>query len=202
MPDLSFKVPDLNSQFTGQELINSIPGKLPMLPEPAAPPLDSSDLLGEVTGGVGKIADALSPQTELDEKFMGRNQNIAGQIAKTTQISDTVGNIANKLGPFGMIASAGLSVGSALSKSATDEFGVVDDSAKAIIGGILNPIEGVSSLINQGERREARTKFVNTEISSKRAENQVAGNRITNAIPKYTPPSYGRFGRKLTKFTK
>ena len=204
MADLSFKIPNLNTQFTGQELINSIPDKLPMmgLPEPAAPPLDSGNMLSEISGSVGNIADALSPQTELNEKYLSRNKDIANEISRTTQISDTVGNVAGKFGPVGAIVGAGLGIGSALSKSATDEFGVVKDSGKAIVGGILNPIEGIGNLIGQKGRREARDKFINTEVRSKQAENQVAGNKITNSIPKYTPPSYGRFGRKLTKFTK
>ena len=200
MPDLSFK-----QQFTGQEAIEfatNDDGKLPMMPEPAAPPSDMGNVMGQVMGGVGKVADALSPQEELDQKFISRNKNITDQIAKTTGISSAVEGIASKIPGWGMIAAAGLKVGGALMQGSKDEFGVVEDKGKAIIGGILNPIEGISTLTQNKERKEAKERFVNTEISSNIAENKVAGNRITNSIPKYTPPSYGRFGMKLTRFTR
>jgi len=207
LPKIARRQPQMSTQFTGQEAINfatNDEGKLPMMdiPEPAAPPGDMGDILSTASKAVGSISSALMPQTEVNEKFMSRNQNIEKQIAGATQTSDAVQGVVSKLGPWGAAVGAAMGVGTALSKSATDEFGVVKDSGKAIIGGILNPIEGISTLIGQKERRESKERFVNTEIQSKKAENQVAGNKITNSIPKYTPPSYGRFGRKLTKFTR
>lgn len=201
MPNLNFKLPDLQAiaPQSGIQMSN-LPTSLSM-PDPSGPQGDSGGL------DIGNIAEEfvgeLSPQDDLNQKFMDRNKNISRNIQGFNKASSAISSAALKSGnPFAMLAGAGLAAGSALNKSATDEFGIVKDRGKAIIGGILNPITGLSTAFGQKERKEAKTQFVNTEIASKRAENQVAGNKITNAIPKYTPPSYGRFGRKLTKFTR
>lgn len=204
MAGLGFTLPRLDAIAPQSGIqMNNPPGSL-SIPDPSGPQEDSGGLglIKDITSLPATVIGGLSPQEELNQKFMNRNRNIMNQIQGAGKISDTAANIAGKLGPWGMLASAGLQAGSALNESATDEFGIVKDTGKAIVAGVLNPITGLSTAFGQKERREAKTQFVNTEIASKRAENQVAGNRITNAIPRFTPPSYGRFGRKLTKFTR
>lgn len=202
---LGFTLPRLEAiaPQSGIQMSNP-PDILGGIPDPAGPQGDSGGLgvMEGITNLPATAIEALSPQEELNQNFMNRNKNIMNQIQGASKVSDVASSVASKFGLPGMIVSAGLQAGSALNKSATDEFGVVKDTSKAIAAGILNPITGISTLAGQKERREAKTQFVNTEIASKRAENQVAGNKITNAIPKFTPPSYGRFGRKLTKFTR
>lgn len=200
MADLSFLSPKLQQSAIQGGI--EIPEELPELDmtEPSAPSMNPLDL---VSKGVGQVANMITPQDEVNEKFMSRNKNIAQQLKRESGLSSTLSNAAMKSGnPIAMGIGASLLAGDKLVEGATDEFGVVQDSLKGIIGGVLNPIKGVSTLMNQKGRREQRDKFVNTEMASKRAETQVAGNKITNSIAKYTPPSYGRFGRKLTKFTR
>ena len=202
MAGLDFRLPKLNPIGPKSGItMSDLPEQL-SISDPSGPLGDSSGLL-DMAGDIGKgIEQGLSAQDELNQKFMQRNQNIARNIKGFGQASDVASGIASKLGPIGAIVGGGLKIGSALNKSSTDEFGVIKDPVKQALSTVLNPITGISTLLGQKERQEKKTAFAKTEIQSKKAENQVAGNKITNSIPQYTPPSYGRFGRKLTKFTK
>lgn len=193
MPDLSFIARSLQP-FMQSGGIETMDGA-----EPSAPLDDLGDSIG---GSVEQLSELFSPQEEINSKFAQRNANIAKNIRSFSGISDSLSDIALKSGnPIAMGVGAAFKIGDSLTRGSTDEFGVIKDKGKAIVGSILNPVSGISNLVSQGQRKTAKERFVNTEISSKRAEAQVAGNKITNSIPKYTPPSYGRVGRKLTKFT-
>ena len=201
LPELGFKIPDLSSQFTGQELIDQYP-KLEMMDTEGDPPeLGGDGMLGDIAKGVSSIAGAFLPQEQVNAEFISRNKNLERGMFGASQITNTLSSIGLKSGnPLLAGLSAGLMVGEKVVGSSLDEFGVVKDKTKAILGGLANPISAINAFANQGQRKEAKTQFVNTKLSEKRAQNQVAGNRITNSIPKYTPPSYGRFGGKLGKF--
>ena len=104
--------------------------------------------------------------------------------------------------PYAMAAGVVLKASNALNKSAQDEFGVIKDSGKAIAAGILNPIQGVATALGQKKRREARDQFISTKVSGNLAENRAAGNAISNSIPEYQAPGYGKHGMKIsTKFS-
>lgn len=183
-----------SSLFSGQEAIQGV-GKMSGIEMQEAEPSAPSGVLG---GLLEQGTDILSPQQEINSKFAERNKNIIKGMKNIDSLSDTLSGAAMKSGnPIAMATGALMKVGSAVGKSAEDEFGVVKDKGKAIVGGILNPIRGLSTAFGQKDRKEAKTRFVNTELASKAAEAQVAGNKITNSIPRYTPPGYGRFGRKL-----
>ncbi len=201
MPGLDFTLPKLEAIAPQSGIQMNTPLDNLSMSDPSGPQEDSGGF--GISRGVGKAISALSPQDDLNQKFMDRNKNIMNQIQGASKASSTISKAAlSSDNPFAMLAGVGLMAGDALNKSATDEFGVVKDSGKAIAAGLLNPITGISTLLGQKERRADKSAFVSSEIASKTAENQVAGNKITNAIPKFTPPSYGRFGRKLTKFTR
>jgi len=198
---LNFKIPNFNTQFTGNEAMEMMPNKLPMMNEHMTQGQEPSAPFNLSEDSVDQVSELFSSQDKMNSTFAERNKNIVKQMGITSKISDTLSSAAMKSGnPIAMAAGAVMKVGSAVGKSSRDEFGVVKDKGKAIVGGILNPIDGVSTLLGQNDRKEAKNRFVNTELASKRAETQVAGNRITNSIPRYNPPSYGRFGLKIKRF--
>ena len=155
-----------------------------------------------IAGAAGGIIDTLSPQQKTNDEFLSRNQNIAGQLNKTAGLTKGISNAALMSGnPIAMAAGAAMKIGSGLTKSATDEFGVVKEGLgnklKSYAGAMFNPLE-MTSLLNQDDRREAKTTFANTEVATAKAENTRVGNQISNSVPRYTAPSYGRKGLKLT----
>lgn len=160
-----------------------------------------------IAGGASSIIDALTPQEKVNQEFMSRNQNVMNQINTTDKLTSGVSNAALSSGnPYAMAAGLLMKGGSALTKSATDEFGVgkkgFGNTLKRHAGAMLNPIELVS-LLNQDERKESKERFVNTEVATKTSQNQELGNTISNSLPRYQAPSYGRQGLKLiSKFSK
>jgi hypothetical protein len=160
----------------------------------------NNDIVGNATSG---IIDAFSPQQKVNAEFMNRNPNINTQMKRIGNISNTLSSIGLKSGnPIAMGVGAALKIGSGLSNSAKDEFGVVKDSGKAIIGAMLNPIEGISTLLNQSEIKDSKKRFVNTEINKNIVDTAKTGNAISNSIPQYQAPGYGKLGMKLkTKFS-
>jgi len=160
---------------------------------------DKASHMASAGGTAGGILDAFSPQAKVNEDFITRNQNIQTQLNRASGLSSGLANAGLQSGnPIAMGVGAALKVGDALTKSATDEYGVVDDSAKAIVGGIMNPIQGLSTLIGQRDRREARDRFVNRGVASEMTETTRTGNAISNSLPEYKSPGYGKNGMKLT----
>jgi hypothetical protein len=160
----------------------------------------NKDIVGNTAFG---IMNAFSPQQKVNAEFMNRNPNINTQMKRIGGISNTLSSAGLKSGnPIAMGVGAALKIGSGLSNSAKDQFGVVKDSGKAIVGGMLNPIEGISTLLNQNEIKDAKTKFVNTEVNKSISDTTRTGNAISNSIPQYQAPGYGKLGMKLkTKFS-
>jgi hypothetical protein len=163
--------------------------------------------LGAIGQGAGSIIDALTPQEKVNQEFMSRNQNIQKQLDTTSQLTSGISNAAMATGnPFAMAGALAMKGGSALAKGATDKFGVTKEGfgnkLKHIAGATLNPVELIG-LLNQGDREKSKNRFVNTEVASKTSQNQELGNVISNSLPQYQAPSYGRQGLKLiSKFSK
>jgi hypothetical protein len=187
----------------------ALPSRLPMLD---ISQVGATNAIGGGMSGIGGIGDAvssvmsaISPKDDINAKFMERNKDIQRSIESMSGVSSGLSKAALSSGnPIAMGVGALMMGGSALTKSATDEFGVIEEGekGKAILGSILNPIEGLPMLFNQKKRLAAKNKFINTETNANLAEGRQQGNIISNSIPKYTPPAYGKFGRKLTKFTR
>jgi len=154
-------------------------------------------------GGLGGIVDSFMPQNNVNEEFLERNKDIAAGMGRMDSITDTISSAALSSGnPWAMAGGLVLKGASALGKSSQDQFGVIKDSGKAIAAGILNPIQGVATLLGQKKRREARDRFIGQNMGTAITENTQTGNTISNSIPQYQPPGYGKQGMKLkTKFS-
>jgi len=154
-------------------------------------------------GGLGGMIDSFMPQRNVNEEFLERNKDIAAGMGRMDSITDTISSAALSSGnPWAMAGGLVLKGASALGKSAQDEFGVIKDKGKAIAAGILNPIQGVATLLGQDKRKEAKQQFIGRKSAEALTSSIQTGNEISNSIPQYQPPGYGKQGMKLkTKFS-
>jgi len=104
MAELSFTNIKPIMPTSGIQMSNP-PDMLGEVPDPAGPQEDSGGFdIGNIAEG---FTEGLSPQDDLNQKFMDRNKNIMNQIQGANKASDVVSNIALKSGnPFAMLAGA------------------------------------------------------------------------------------------------
>ena len=161
-----------------------------------------------VAGAATGILDSIGGQNKTNEEFFNRNRSLATQIGNVDKISAGLSKGAMASGnPIAMAVGAGLMVGDKFTKGGTDQFGINKDDFgskfKRGVGMVLNPITGVNSMLNQDELQGSKDRFINNNVQTSIAENKSIGNSISNSIPKYTAPAYGRSGMKLkSKFSK
>jgi hypothetical protein len=146
------------------------------------------DFVNQFTDKVGKAIKGFNPQG---------NQSTKTNSSKTSDPLSLMG-----FDPLTAGVGASFAAGSALLGSATNEHGVVDrqNRGKAIIGGILNPIQGLTTLARQPRARREQDRFRANERAASRYNADKEGAFIQNTTPKYQPLPYGRKGLK-TKFS-
>jgi hypothetical protein len=159
---------------------------------------DMMQAVGAATNSLGKMAG-----TSANAEFAAKHKDINQALGTTDAISSGASSILHSIpSPFTQLAAFGLDAGSALADSSRDEYGVVTNTGKAIAAGILNPIEGVNMLMNNKKNKASKEKFLFEKDEKEAGERELAGTKIRNSIPTYSPPAYGRAGLKFrSKFS-
>lgn len=156
-----------------------------------------------ISGGVNQITSSIG--TDINQDFLRRNKNIEAQFGIKNSLSQASDALSTKLlgsgNPTGMIVGGAMQLGKGLLNSSTDEYGVFNkgEKWKGILGTALNPIKGVSTLLNQKKLGEAKNQYLTSNVRSASVANRQSA--IANQS-QYQPVPYGKFGRKLTKFSK
>lgn len=167
-----------------------------------------ADFLGSDKGMsvISQAGDALSailPQQRVNQDFLNRNTNVMNRINRANSVSNAVsGALISSGNPIAMGAGLLQKAGSAVVGASQDEYGVINNKFLAGLGAFMNPIEGISAIAGQKDAETAKERHVNTELAQDISDTKAAGNQLQNALPRYSPPSYGgtTMGKNGMKF--
>lgn len=155
-----------------------------------------------ISGGINQMTSSIG--SDINEDFLRRNRDVASQFGVKSGLSNASDMLSTKLlgsgNATGAIVGGAMQAGKALLNSATDEYGVFNkgDKWKGVLGTVLNPIKGISTMMNQKKLTDARDQYITSNARTQSLGSRQAG---IAAQSQYQPVPYGKMGRKLTKFS-